>query len=111
MRNKTVLKQIFRLAKHQMIVKQISNFLNKYDYFSSLSSWYVDCIYYHCHIKDDGYLYTCNDVLLSKDGRCMDEYIPYFVNQSCGYCGDDFFGVMFIKVDDDNTFVSIRYEC
>lgn len=67
-------------------------------------------VYAGCIVKG-GSLYDSRGELLSKDGRCMDEEIPYFVNQHVGYCEDDYHGTMFIKVDNENTFVAIQYWC
>ncbi len=67
-------------------------------------------IYTGCTVKD-GSLYDSNGELLSQNGGCMDEEIPYFVNQYTGYCEDDYHGTMFIKVDGENTFVAIEYWC
>ena len=73
-------------------------------------SWSPEEIYYNCTIKD-GILYDSNGEELSHDGGCMDEKMPYFVNQSCGYCEDDYYGDMFYSVDDKGTFVKVSYEC
>ena len=111
MKNKTILNKIKKIAEYQMKIVQIKDTLQELELFDGCCYWDVDCIHYNCKIKDDGYLYTQNDVLLSRDGLCMDEPVPYFVNQYCGYHEDNFYGTMFIKVDDDNTFVAVRYEC
>lgn len=84
--------------------------LSKIYPFDTLMDWGAKGIYAKCIIKN-GALYDSNGGLLSKDGGCMDEDIPYFVNQYTGYCEDDYYGTMFIKVDEDNTFVAVEYWC
>lgn len=107
--NKTLrlLKKMGNLMNQLTFIKEK---LQENEFFEDLLSWGVVDIYYNCKIKD-GKLYTDTDKLLSNDGKCMDEEIPYFVNQHTGYCGDDFYGTMFIRVDDLNTFVAVAYEC
>ena len=78
--------------------------------FEDCSDWGATGVYAGCIVKD-GSLYDSDGELLSNNGRCMDEEIPYFVNQYAGYCEDDYYGTMFIKVDDENTFVAIQYWC
>lgn len=90
-------------------VNSLRNFLCSNCYlFEDLLSFEFVGVYYRCEIKD-GSLYSCDGDVLSSDGGSMDECIPYFVNQSTGYLGDDYYGVMYIKVDDGNTFVAVRY--
>ncbi len=104
----------FRLLKKMGdLMKQLENIketLGKSEFFEELSSWDVVGIYYNCKIEN-GKLFTDKNALLSDDGRCMDEEIPYFVNQHTGYVGDDYYGTMFIRVGDLNTFVAVAYEC
>ena len=106
--------KILRLLKKMGdLMQQLTNIketLEKSEIFEDLLSWDVVDIYYNCKIKN-GKLYTDKDKLLSNDGRCMDEEIPYFVNQHTGYCEDDFYGTMYIRVGDLNTFVAVTYEC
>ena len=102
-----LIKKLGDLTQQMMNIRET---LNESGFFKDLSSWGVNGIYYNCKIKD-GCLYTDKDELLSDDGGCMDEQIPYFVNQSTGYCGDDFYGTMYVRVGDLNTFVAIAYEC
>lgn len=78
--------------------------------FDELMDWDATGVYAGCIVKGES-LYDSQGNLLSKDGRCMDEEIPYFVNQYTGYCEDDYHGTMFIKVDNNNTFVAIQYYC
>ena len=109
----TTNKTLRLLKKMGDLMQQLTNIketLGKSEFFEDLSSWGVVGIYYNCKIKN-GKLYTDKDELLSDDGRCMDEEIPYFVNQYTGYCGDYFYGTMFIRVGDLNTFVAVAYEC
>lgn len=109
----TTKKTLRLLKKMGDLMQQLANIketLGKSEFFKELSSWGVVCIYYNCKIEN-GKLFTNKGELLSDDGRCMDEEIPYFVNQHTGYCGDDYYGTMFIRVDDLNTFVTVAYEC
>lgn len=109
----TTKKTLRLLKKMGGLMQQLTNIketLGKGEFFEDLSSWDVVNIYYNCKIEN-GKLFTDKDELLSVDGRCMDEEIPYFVNQHTGYCDDDFYGTMFIRVGDLNTFVAVAYEC
>jgi hypothetical protein len=109
----TANKTLRLLKKMGDLMRQLANIketLGKSEFFEDLSEWGVVGIYYNCKIKN-GKLYTDKDELLSDNGICMDEEIPYFVNQYTGYCGDDFYGTMFIRVGDLNTFVAVAYEC
>ena len=84
--------------------------LHKIYPFDELMDWDATGVYGGCTVKD-GSLYDSCGELLSEDGRCMNEEIPYFVNQHTGYCEDDYYGTMFIKVVNENTFVAIHYWC
>lgn len=109
----TTNKTLRLLKKMGDLMQQLANIketLDKSEFFEDLLSWDVVGIYYNCKIKN-GKLYTDTDELLSGDGRCMDEEIPYFVNQHTGYCEDNYYGTMFIRVGDLNTFVVVAYEC
>ena len=79
--------------------------------------WFSYCMDYQatkiltgCTIDDEG-LKDAEGNLLSRDGRCMDEPFGYFVNQSCGYCEDDYYGTMYVSIDDKGTFVAVDYQC
>lgn len=81
------------------------------------SVWFEDCssisigkIYENCTVDADG-LKDAHGNLLSEDGACMDEPLGYFVNQTTGYLGDDYYGTMFVVVDDKGTFVAVKYSC
>ncbi len=109
-----LLKNLHTLAKQQMKVNELREKLSQTDFFNGFSFWGIEAIYPNCTIKEeDGLkrLYSADGEFLSNYGKSMDEEIPYFCNQSVGYCGDDFYGSLFVKVDDKNTFVEIRYEC
>ena len=108
--DKNTLKKIKSYARKEVELQALREKLDKHYLFEGLSHWGVTAIHQNCEIKD-GKLYDHNGDLLSRDGGCMDEAIPYFVNQSTGYCGDDYYGTMFVKVDEQNTFVAISYEC
>lgn len=110
MTTKKTLRLIKKLGDSIEQMKNIQNALNESYFFEELMSWDVIGIYYNCKIVD-GWLYSENGETLSNDGTCMDEEIPYFVNQHTGYCGDDYYGTLFVKVADPNTFVAINYEC
>lgn len=101
-----LLKELAELnAKRNLIYEK----LNEIDPFCECD-WDATGVYTGCTVKD-GSLYDSDGELLSNDGGCMDDKIPYFVNQYTGYCEDDYHGTMFVKVDDDNTFVAVQYEC
>lgn len=72
--------------------------------------WDVGEIITGCKVKD-GVLYDCDGEEISDDCRCLDEPLGYAVNQSCGYCEDDFYGTMFFPVDNKGTIVSVDYSC
>ena len=110
MENKEVLGLIKELAEHEPKAGLLHEKLRKTYPFDGCMCWGVTGIYTGCTIKD-GCLYDSRGNLLSNDDGCMDEGIPYFVNQTTGYCEDDYHGTMFIKVDDENTFVAITYDC
>ena len=91
---------------------QISNarkLLAEEEFFKDLDSWEIGFIHRNCRVENDR-LYTSKGILLSSDS-CMDENIPYFVNQCNGSLGDDYYGTMYINVDNNNTFVEISYSC
>lgn len=113
MKTKILLKKIYTVALLQARIEKLKKEFRENDLFSVLSFFDIGEIYPNCTIKqkENGELYSANGDLLSSDGRCMNEEIPYFVNQATGYCGDDFYGTMFVKVDDKNTFVAISYKC
>lgn len=110
MTTKRILQLIKKLGDLMQQMENIRETLSKSEFFEDLSSWGVVGIYYNCKIEN-GKLYTDKGELLSDDGNCMDEKIPYFVNQFTGYCEDDYYGTMFIRVGDLNTFVAVSYEC
>lgn len=102
-----LIKELGEVTKKYNLIREKLEMIYPFD---ELMDWGVTGVYPGCTIKDD-MLYDSQGELLSDDGRCMDEGIPYFVNQTTGYLGDDYHGTMFIKVDDENTFVAITYEC
>ena len=108
--NKEALRLLKELGELNTRRHLIHEKLNKVYPFDECMDWDAEGVYAGCIVKD-GSLYDSNGNLLSRDGRCMDEKIPYFVNQYTGYCEDDYYGKMFIKVDDENTFVVIEYWC
>ena len=75
-----------------------------------LDTWDIRGILTDCKVEN-GVLYNADGKLLSRDGRCMKDPFGYFVNQSVGYCEDDFYGTMFVDVDGKGTFVKIHYSC
>lgn len=79
--------------------------------------WFDDLCYFNasriltgCTVDDEG-LKNSNGELISREGGCMDEPLGYFVNQWSGYCEDDFYGDMYVPVDDKGTFVEVNYHC
>lgn len=107
---KQTLNKIKQLAKISKKLNTLKEKLSETEFFEDLLLWDIGGVFSNCEIKN-GELYTSDGDYLSGDGRCMDEQIPYFVNQSTGYSGDDFYGTMYIKVDDNNTFVAVTYGC
>ncbi len=106
---KQTLKAIKKMGE---LIEELCSFKEKLrneDFFCDIE-WCVLGIYRNCKIED-GVLYDSEGNDLSNDGNCMDEDIPYFVNQYTGYICDDYHGTMYVKVDDENTFVSIHYDC
>ncbi len=108
--NKEVLGLIKEFGELSTKINLIREKLKKIYPFDDLTDWDATGVYDGCIIKD-GYLYDSKGKLLSKYGGCMNEDVPYFVNQYTGYCEDDYYGTMFIKVDEKNTFVAIQYWC
>lgn len=52
----------------------------------------------------DGYLYD--------DDNCIAELSDdYYVNQSVGYCGDDFSGYLYFKTNQPGEFIRFYFEC
>ena len=110
MTSKQTLRAIKKMAKLYQKIIALREKMNKSYFFEDLLGWNCDEIYHNCTIKD-GILYDSKGKALSNNGNYMDEDIPYFVNQSTGCCGDDFYGTMYVKVDSKNTFVAVPYEC
>lgn len=110
MKSKEVLGLIKELAELESKIGLLHEKLSKIYPFDECMCWGCTGIYTGCTIED-GCLYDSRGNLLSNDDGCTDEAIPYFVNQTTGYCEDDYHGTMFIKVDDENTFVAITYDC
>lgn len=108
--NKETLGLIKELGELNTKCNLIREKLRKIYPFDECMDWDATGVYTGCTVKN-GSLYDSRGQLLCNDGRCMDEEIPYFVNQYVGYCEDDYHGTMFVKVDDDNTFVAIQYFC
>ena len=108
---KCILSVIKEAGINSMKKNDYFNFLSNRCYlFEDLFSYEFIGVYERCKIKD-GCLYDKDGNILSSNGGCMDEQIPYFVEQTTGYLGDDYYGVMYIKVDNQNTFVAVRYSC
>lgn len=103
------LSQLFEYAKTEISQIGKREQLNNHEFLGDLDYWSVTAIYENCTIKD-GCLFNNKGVMLSDDGGCMNESIPYFVNQTTGYCGDDYYGTMFVCVA-EGTFVAIHYNC
>ena len=101
------LNQLLDFAKLSLKYNEARKELNKHRFMQDFMTWEVDGIYENCVVKN-GCLYDNIRLLLSEDGSCMDESIPYFVNQSTGYCEDDYYGTLFIQVK-EGTFVAISY--
>lgn len=101
--------KLLLLAKLTAEAQRLHDELAK-DWLEDCAYWGTDEIYHNCTIDDEG-LKDAAGNLLSDDGRCMDEPFGYFVNQSCGYCEDDYYGTMFVAVDDNGTFVGVTYSC
>lgn len=100
--------KLLLLAKLTAEVERLHSDLSK-EYFEDID-WDAGEIYCGCTIDDDG-LKDAAGNLLSRDGRCMDEPMGYFVNQMCGWLGDDYYGTMFVSVDEKGTFVAVPYSC
>lgn len=103
------LQQLLDYAKLELNQKSERAKLEKHSFFEDLYDWDIKAIYKNCVIKD-GKLYNEKGTILSKDGACMNESVPYFVNQSTGYCEDDYFGTMFVSVG-NGIFVAVSYSC
>ena len=109
METKETLRLIKELGELETKCNLIREKLDKTYPFDGCMHWGVQGVYTGCTVKDGDLYDSCGNEL-SNDG-CMDEEIPYFVNQCTGYCEDDYYGTMYVKVDDENTFVAIAYEC
>ena len=110
MTTKKTLRLLKKMGEFMKQLKNTEEILEKSEFFEGLSSWSVVEIYYNCKIEN-GKLFTDKNALLSAYGECMDEEIPYFANQYSGYCEDDYYGTMFIRVGNLNTFVEVAYTC
>ena len=102
------LRELFDYAKAEIDLKNKRNKVAQHEFISDLCSWEVVEIYRNCTVRD-GCLFTDKGILLSGDS-CMEEGVPYFVNQSTGYSEDDYYGTMFVCVS-KGTFVAIAYSC
>lgn len=117
---KTVRKKLFHAAQLQMQLNKLMGEIEKDLEFENGNElldnvfcgidWQILKIYYGCQVVD-GKLYDSGNHLLSRDGCCMNDPLGYFVNQSTGYCDDDYYGTMFFQVDDKGTFVAVSYSC
>ena len=118
---KTAKKKLYHLAMLEKKAAQLHRELeeemeleNGYDLCDNplcgLDTWEISDILTDCKVEN-GVLYNADGKLLSRDGRCMKDPFGYFVNQSVGYCEDDFYGTMFVDVDGKGTFVKIHYSC
>lgn len=101
--------KLLHLAEITQEAEKLSHELYE-EWFSDFMDYRAGQILYSCTIDSEGLKNSAGE-LLSADGRCMDEPLPYFVNQSCGYCEDDFYGTMYVSVDDKGTFVAVDYQC
>ena len=110
MDSNAVLNNIMKYAKLHKILRDYREVLQQHEFFEDLYSWEVEKIYRNCKV-DNNTLYDKEGNILSSCGGCMNEKIPYFVNQSTGYLCDNYYGSMFVKVDNNNTFVEISYSC
>lgn len=108
-KNSKFLQQLLKYAKLDLRDKKERSKLNKYEFLSDQGLWDITTVYKGCKVENDT-LYDSEGILLSDDGCCMNESIPYFVNQSTGYCEDDFYGTLFVQVAKD-TFVAVYYMC
>ncbi len=103
------LKKILDYARIDLQQQKARENLNEHEFFEGMSYWSIVGVYYNCYIKEDC-LYDEKGNLLSNDGRCMDKELPYFCNQKTGYIEDDYYGTVYINVE-NNTFVAIYYNC
>ena len=103
------LQQLHDYAKIELNQRNERAKISKHYFLSDLCTWEIEAIYENCTVKD-GCLFNDKGVMLSHDGGCMNESIPYFVNQSTGYCEDDYYGTMYVCVS-KGTFVAIYYTC
>lgn len=110
MKDRRTLRAIKKMAKLMKKINALQEKMDKLEFFEGLLQWGCVNIYPNCSIKD-GVLYDREGDELCRDGGCMNESVPCFVNQHTGRCGDDYYGTMYVKVDSRNTFVAINYEC
>ncbi len=110
MKAKEVLKKIYRMAKLKEEYEKIKAEICEDGWFDDLGVWDTFGVMKSCKVQN-GTLYDSDGNEVSDDCRCMDEPIPYAVNQSVGFCGDDFYGTMYIATDDKGTFVAVDYSC
>lgn len=89
--------------------RELEETLSEHYFFEHLD-WTLGEIHYNCEVRE-GCLYDSAGDLISQDDGCMDEEIPYFVNQTTGYLGDDYYGTMFVKLGDTNDFMEVTYYC
>lgn len=63
------------------------------------------CLIHGCKVID-GELYQ-NGEQLTNGGGCVDD--DYFVNQSTGYFGDDFYGTVYYRTDVPGEYVAVPF--
>lgn len=101
------LNQLLDFAKLNLKWEEVRKELAQHKFMEDFWTWQVDEIYEGCKVEG-GCLYDSQGTLLSENGESMNESIPYFVNQSTGYGEDDYYGTLFVQVE-EGTFVSILF--
>lgn len=87
-------------------IKQIAKCMSKVDHLKKILDDKIDC---------EGIDWTtAHFVGLSKEDiehfkRSYSETEDYFVDQSVGYCGDDFFGWLYFKTDVPGQYVKVHF--
>lgn len=108
MDNKEFLKRLYTAAKMK---KQLAVLQGKIEEeFSDCTAWEIEGILYGCYEKD-GHLYNKDGEVVSEETCSGDLSEKYYVNQSCGYLEDDYYGTLYYMVDNKGTVVEVSYSC
>jgi hypothetical protein len=108
LKNKEFLKRLYTAAKLQKQLGKVQKTIA--EEFVDCCEWDITDILHGCYEKD-GKLYNSKGEMISSETCSGDISEKYFVNQSTGYCEDDFYGTLYYMVDNKGTTVEVSYHC